>query len=439
MNSEIYAVCRWIIGEVAKKGADCRVRFTRRRFVELRYRERKPEIIREATTTDLDLNLYMNGKYTSQSTPDLRKPALEKFISTAIENTGLMEEDPYRSLPGKEWYENRPENDLKIYDDKHADLTPQTRHDIAGRIETACLEYGGDNLISVEAGFTDDEWEELVITGNGFEGTSRETIHRAGAMVTLQDEGDRRPMGYHWVGTRYLSDLPASEEIGKIAVLRANDLTGGKKLKTETLPVIIENRVVSNVLRGFLSGLYGSNIQQKRSFLSGKKGMQVGSRHFTLNDDPLIERGLGSRLYDSDGFPARAFSPVSEGKLEDFYFDWYYSRKLNEHPTTGGPSNLLIPPGDAPLSGLMKDAGRGILVTGFIGGNSNSATGDFSLGITGKLFENGEPVQSVAEMNIADNHLNFWKKLVAVGNDPWIYSSWRMPSLVFDNVVVAGV
>ena len=87
----------------------------------------------------------------------------------------------------------------------------------------------------------------------------------------------------------------------------------------------------------------------------------------------------------------------------------------------------------------MKDLGRGILVTGFIGGNSNSTTGDASIGIIGKLFEHGEPVQAVAEMNIADNHLKFWQRLAEVGNDPWIYSSFRMPSLVFTDVVVSGL
>jgi PmbA protein len=87
----------------------------------------------------------------------------------------------------------------------------------------------------------------------------------------------------------------------------------------------------------------------------------------------------------------------------------------------------------------MKDLKRGIFINGFIGGNSNSNTGDFSVGITGTLFENGEFTQAVAEMNIADNHLNFWNKLVEAANDPWESSSWRLPSLVFSDVVVAGV
>lgn len=61
------------------------------------------------------------------------------------------------------------------------------------------------------------------------------------------------------------------------------------------------------------------------------------------------------------------------------------------------------------------------------------------MGISGVLFEHGKPVQTVAEMNIADNHLEFWNKLIDVCNDPWMYSSWRLPSLVFEKVVVAGV
>jgi PmbA protein len=80
-----------------------------------------------------------------------------------------------------------------------------------------------------------------------------------------------------------------------------------------------------------------------------------------------------------------------------------------------------------------------MLITDFIGGNSNSTTGDFSVGVIGKLYDKGEFVQNVAEMNIADNHLNFWNKLIEVANDPWLYSQARVPSLVFDKVVVAGI
>jgi PmbA protein len=42
-------------------------------------------------------------------------------------------------------------------------------------------------------------------------------------------------------------------------------------------------------------------------------------------------------------------------------------------------------------------------------------------------------------MNIAGNLADLLKKLAAVGNDPWPYSSLRTPTLVFEGVQFAGV
>ena len=41
-------------------------------------------------------------------------------------------------------------------------------------------------------------------------------------------------------------------------------------------------------------------------------------------------------------------------------------------------------------------------------------------------------------MNIAGNFLDLLQNLVAVGNDPNIYSSMQTPTLVFDNVAFSG-
>jgi hypothetical protein len=57
----------------------------------------------------------------------------------------------------------------------------------------------------------------------------------------------------------------------------------------------------------------------------------------------------------------------------------------------------------------------------------------------GQLFEKGVPVQPVSEMNIADNHLKLWPRLVEVANDPYPSSSARYPSLVFRDVAVSGI
>ncbi|MEZ4655634.1 MAG: metallopeptidase TldD-related protein [Candidatus Eisenbacteria bacterium] len=85
----------------------------------------------------------------------------------------------------------------------------------------------------------------------------------------------------------------------------------------------------------------------------------------------------------------------------------------------------------------MKQLGRGVLVTGFIGGNSNSSTGDFSTGVFGFLFENGEIASRLGAQSGRD-HLEFWHKLIGVGNDPYPFSSSPTPCLVFEDVTMAG-
>jgi len=381
----------------------------------------------------------VNGRYSSQSTSDLRRKALKDFITNAIATTKLLEEDPYRTLPDPKYYKGRTKLDLRQLDPGYKKFSPEDRHNMVKAMEESCLAKGGKKVISVTASEYDSYDEVLMMTSNGFEGSEEYTVFQAVAQLTVQGEGDRRPAGYDYAVSLMRKDMPPPEKIGAEAARRTLDLLGGKKIKTETLPIIIENRNVPRILGGFLAAMYGSNIQQKRSFLADKKGKKVASKHFTLIDDPFVVSGLGSRLFDNDGFAAKKRTMVDSGVLKEFYVDWYYSRKLGWEPTTGGPSNLIIPPGKRTVKEIMKDLGRGIFITGFMGGNSNSTTGDASVGIFGQLFEQGKPVQPIAEMNIAGNHLMFWNNLIEVANDPWGYSSWRTPSMVFKDVVVSGL
>jgi PmbA protein len=440
MNKEMHELAAWSLEKAKAAGANaCRVSIFGERFVEISYRERKPENTREASRKGLGIDVFADGRYSSQSTSDLRKESLQAFIANAVATTKLLEEDPFRTLPDAKYYKGRAEIDLDTVDDSYQAYSAEDRHELVKTVENACLERGGDKVISVTAETSDRRAESVMITSNGFEGYRSVTRYTVGAEMTAQDEGDRRPNGYHYLTVVKKSELPSLKSIGVGAAERTFDLMGGKKIKTETLPVIIENRVVARILFGLLAGMFGRSIQQKQSFLADKKGQKIASDHLTVIDDPFIKGGLGSQLYDGDGLTTKKRTMIDKGVLKEFWVDWYYSRKLGWEPTAGGPTNLVIPPGKRSVEEIMKDLGRGIFVTGFIGGNSNSTTGDASIGIIGKLFDEGKPVQSVAEMNIADNHLKFWQRLAEVGNDPWTYSQFQLPSLVFTDVVVSGI
>lgn len=108
-------------------------------------------------------------------------------------------------------------------------------------------------------------------------------------------------------------------------------------------------------------------------------------------------------------------------------------------PTGGSTANLVFNIGDKDLQGLLASVKKGILVTGFNGGNSNGTSGDFSYGIEGFLVENGEIVQPVSEMNITGNMKTLWSGIGEIGNDVNDSSSWLTPSIVFEGVDFSGV
>jgi len=440
VNKDMLDLAALTLKTAKAAGADaCSAAIASDRTVEISYRERKPETIKEASTRDLLLRLYVNGRYSAQGTSDLRPEALKTFITNAVAMTGLLAEDPFRTLPDPKYYAGRAEVNLGLVDPGHAALNPVARHEWAKAMEDAALKRGGDKLVSVTAQLRDSRSEEVLLTSNGFEGGSESTAYVAFVQVTAQDAGDRRPMGYSYMVGVDRRALPPPATVGVEAAERTLALFGGTKIKTETLPIIVENRNGARLLGALLQPMIGRMVQQKQSFLADKKGQRIGSELLTLIDDPLVPKGLGSRLFDGDGISARRRTMIEAGVLKEFWVDWYYGRKLGWEPTSDGPSNLIIPPGKHSVPEMMKSLGRGILITDFIGGNANSTTGDASIGIIGKLFDKGEPVQSVAEMNIAGNTLDLWSRLVEVGNDPWPYSAIRTPSLAFKDVVVSGI
>jgi PmbA protein len=440
MKQELYDLAEWASKTAKSAGAnDCRASVEAERLVEISYRERKPENLKEASTKGLQIEIYADGRYSSQSTSDLRKEPLKTFIGDAVAMTRLLAEDPFRTLPDPKYYQGRAAIDIGLYDPAYQSLTPEARHSFVKAMEEACLAKGGDKVISVSASGNDSYVEAATVTSNGFSGYIEASVFYAGAEMTAKDEGDRRPADFAYAVAVRRKNLPPPEALGEEAGRRTLDMLGARKIKTETLPIIIENRVVSRFGGGFLQAMFGRSIQQKQSFLADKKDQKVASPVLTLIDDPLIVSGLGSRLFDDEGLATKKRVMMDAGVLREFYVDWYYGRKLGWEPTTGNPSNMIIPPGKRSVNEIMKDLGRGIFITGFIGGNSNSTTGDTSIGITGQLFEKGEPVHPVSEMNIADNHLKIWQRLAEAGNDPFMYSGARFPSLVFTDVVVAGI
>jgi PmbA protein len=425
---------------LAKGAKETGASVRRVRDITVDWRDGKVDRINEATRRGVQLELYVDGRYSVASSSDLRPEALERFIADSISNTRVLAQDPFRSLPDPALYEGQAAQDLELEDPRYASVTPEMRREAAKAMEDGARGVkGADRILSVTSTFNDTRSESVHVHSNGFEGAVESTAFVVSAEVSVKDPDGRRPEDYAYAWVRHLGALPAAEAVGREATERALSRLGSQKADSARYTMVLDPRAGSRLVGAFGGALSGSALQQKRSFLEGKAGTTIGSPAFEVVDDPLVTRGLASRLFDGEGIAARRLPLVEKGVLKSYYIDTYYGKKLEMAPTTGGRSNLQWTLGPKSQEHLLAEVGDAILVTRFIGGNSNSTTGDFSFGVQGFRVQGGQIAEPVSEMNISGNHLELWKNLVAVGNDPYPYSSVYTPTLVFEGVQFAGV
>jgi PmbA protein len=410
------------------------------RSVEVQWRDGKLEKVSEATTRGLGVELYVDGRYASVGTSDLRPEAVDRFVADAVVLTRKLAPDPFRALPDPKLYEGQAKVDLDLEDRSYGALDAGRRRAIAEELEQAARAVpGAEAILSVTTGFGDTLSESYRVHSNGFEGARRATDFGMSAQVSVKDPDGRRPEDWDAASGRHFAALAHPAAVGRGAAERALRRIGSKKGDSAVLTMVVENRSAGRLLGFLLGPLAASALQQKRSFMDGKLGLEVGSARLDVVDDPLVPRGQASRLFDGEGMAAKRFTVFEGGVLRSYYVDNYYGRKLGMAPTTRGMSNLAWKLGAKDRDGLLAEVKEGIYVTGFLGGNSNGTTGDFSVGAQGYRIRGGKLAEAVGEMNVSGNHLELWPRLAAVGNDPYPYSAGRTPTLVFEGVQFAGV
>jgi PmbA protein len=400
------------------------------------YRDTQLDRLGQSTESGMSIQLFVDGRYASYSTNRLDKKELERYIANSVEATRFLAKDEFRKLPRPERYYKGDGKGLDIYDGEVDRISVDDK--LALIKNTAAEVYGSDpRLISVTAGYEDGKSSSYMAASNGFEGEADVTIFELYAETAMKGDGDARPSDY-WYDAAVFWDKLQKRDIGKTAYERTVRKLGQEKIKSGVYPMLLDNTRSYNLLSPVMSALTGGNIQQKSSFLIDKIGEKIASEKFTLIDDPHIPRARGARWFDGEGVAAVKRTVIDKGVLLTYYIDTYYGGKLGMEPTVQSPSILTCEHGGKNFSQLLASLDRGIWVTGFNGGNSNRTTGDFSFGIEGFLVEKGKPIKPINEMNITGNLLTLWKNVIEVGNDPWLISQQRIPSILFDKVSFSG-
>jgi PmbA protein len=438
MNTkEKYELADIVMNYALKGGAQqVAVRIGESRSSNIEIRDLNIDTLKESNRIGLSIDLYVDKKYSSHSTNRLKKEELFRFIDEAIAATRFLAEDEFRQLPDPELCYKGGGQNLNRFDPKMDTVDAKTKIELATKTVNEAYKRD-ERIIAVTSNYSDGISSSVIVSSNGFRGDTSNTRVSLSASVSLNTDTGR-PSDYWYESTLFMDKL-VTDGIGKKALDRAIQKINPKKIASGKYTVLVENRVAGNLMSPLYQALTGSAMYQKQSFLAGKAEKKIASELLTVYDDPLIPSGPASRLFDDEGFAAVKRPIIEKGILKNYFIDNYYGRKLGMKPTSGSSSNIVFETGTRNMEEMMATVSKGVLITGFNGGNSNGSTGDFSYGIEGYFIQDGKIIHPVNEMNISGNMNQLWFNLAELGNDIRKDESLRIPSLMLKDVDLSGI
>jgi PmbA protein len=277
----------------------------------------------------------------------------------------------------------------------------------------------------------------------------RRGTHASCGVTVVMRDGDAFEIGGYGRAERFMSDLDAPG-IARAAVDRTLRVLGGRPIPTGKYTLILEPEAAASLIDEIGDMFCASEVHKGRSLMAGRLGSEVAAKSVTIVDDARIPRKLGTAAVDAEGVLTGRTVLIDGGVASAYLYNLQYAAKDGVKSTGNasrgfaslpdvGPSNLILLPGGETPENLIKNVRRGLFVTELMGLHTiNSVTGDFSLGAKGVYVENGELRGAVAGVTIADNLMDFLKKIISVGNDLTFFGSTGAPTVVAEGVAIAG-
>lgn len=226
------------------------------------------------------------------------------------------------------------------------------------------------------------------------------------------------------------------EELDAEAALRkAMDFcrknTDPKPVRLGRYDVLLEPEAVAE-LAEWLSyiGFGAKQVHERTSFMTGRIGERIMSRHLSMYDDGSDPRGLAAP-FDLEGVPKQRVDLIQEGKAAGLVYDSQYAR-LHHRQSTGhalaydefeGPlaSNLFVAAGQTPRAEMLKRMGRGLWITRFhyVSGLLNTQEA-LMTGLTRDgtfRVEKGRVVGAVKNLRFTQSILEAFSRILAVSRE----------------------
>lgn len=401
----------------------------------------KIENLLEARTRAVSLRIIRDQRTAFSSSSDLRWLTLQHLIQQALERTRLASQDACAGLPSS-FAQKIDIAALQLFDPEMRAIDADHKIQLARETERIALE---DKRITNSHGASLVTNEGLVVLANskGFLGSYEQTF--CSLSVGLQAGETDDLVEDSWFSTsRFFRNLEPAEIVARKAIERTVRQLRPRKIKTQTVPVILEPPMTAALLAFLFACISGVAVYQKATFLADRLGSRIGNDKVTVIDDGLLPGRLGSRPFDTEGVACQKTTVVEKGIFRHFLLNTYAARKLklrstgNADGTGVSPNNFYLVPGSMSPAEIIASTKRGFLLTRTMGEGLNPVTGDISRGAFGLWVEDGEVVYPVSEVTVSGNLEEILKNIEQVGNDLDFRTAICGPTLKVGELTVAG-
>ena len=397
------------------------------------FRNKKLDESNRSDNLGIEITTYINKKKSSISSSNLLEENLKILVEKCIETTKNTPEDEFNSLPDKDLLANNIK-DFDLYDNTHFENEKKIQY--LEKLEESASK--NKKIINTESSFSENKSNFVLANSEGFCNGYKSSSFTASSVTVASDQKSME-RDYEYTSKCHIDDIKKAEDLGKIAADQTIKKLGPQKIGSEKINIIFDKRIAKGMLSSFANSISSNALSRGTSFLKNKINQKIFSDTINIFDKPDILRGLGSKCFDKEGVKTDTLQLVENGILKNYLVDTYNGKKLNlkSNGRCGGTSNLFFENGKTSFKELINSSQKSLYITETIGHGSNIVTGDYSVGATGFLIENGDFKFPINEITIAGNFKDMFQN-ITLANDLEFEYATNSPTMMIEGMVVAG-
>ena len=444
MTEQLLEIADSIVSR-AKAGEEVEAYVSRARETTARARNGEVETLEQATSAGVGVRVVVDGKQGFAYVGSLDPDAVGNALDQARDNAEFGTPDDANGLAVPDGV---PPSKESVVDEALIALDAAQKVDLALALEAAALAVDRRVESVSLAEFSDAFGEKAIVTTTGIRITDRSTSCSAVAEALAVD-GSERHEAYAYDSDRRLAGIDV-EEVGRLAGERAAALIGATKPASRRTTIVLDPWMASNLLGVIGSTLTGSAVLKGRSLFADRVGDSVAAAAFTLVDDPTDPEALAS-TYDGEGLASRRTPLIDAGVLQGFLHASWSARKAKTASTASASRGyastpsvsaraLQLAPGSLTEEALLRSVGDAVFVQSMSGLHSgvNPISGDFSVGMTGRVVRNGALAEPIREATIASTIQRMLLDVVAIGAELHRIGGTAAPMLAIEGVSLSG-